>query len=181
LSVDLDAFLPNPALRVAHRRVAAAQPAELWRAAQSVRLADTGLLGRLIRLRIPGTAPELSYAELFRAPPFLVLQEQDGALVSGLVGRIWTIRRDYPELAGPDEFCHWAEPGTARVAFAHWVQAAADGGGGAVLHSETRVAVSDREARVGLRAVRPLIAAFNKLIATEALSVAAQRAERASD
>ena len=34
----------------------------------------------------------------------MVLQEEEHALVSGLVGRIWTLRRDYPQLGSPEEF-----------------------------------------------------------------------------
>jgi hypothetical protein len=178
VNLDLEGWLPRPALRVAHRRGAAASCAEVWAAAQSVCLSDTRVLGRLVRLRIPGTAAKLSYEELFRTPPFIVLDEAEGTLVAGMVGRIWTIRRDYPRLAGPEEFRHWAEPGTARVMFASWVAPEADDGQRAVLHSETRVGVSDLEARVGLAAVRPLVAAFNSLIGSEALSVAVRRAER---
>jgi hypothetical protein len=174
---DLDNWLPDPAIRVPHRSEAAVSEDALWEAARTVRLADTRVLGRLVRWRIPGVPKATAYDELFRAPPFMVLHEQDRALVSGLVGRIWTLRRDYPELSGPDEFRSWAEPGTARVVFANWVEPA--GPGRATLNSETRVAVSDREGRVGLAGVRPLIAAFHSLIGREAMVVAVRRAEAA--
>ncbi len=174
-SPDLGHWLPDPVLGVAHRREAAVGARALWEAACGVRLADTHALGRLIRLRIPGLAAELSYEEMFHRPPFTVLHEDEHALLSGLVGRIWTLRRDYPALSAPDEFRHWTQRGTARVLFANWVAPA--GPGRAVLHSETRVWVRDREARVGLAAVRPLINAFQALIASEALSAAVNRAE----
>ncbi len=51
---DLDDWLADPALRIAHRCEAEAGPAQLWEAARSVRLADTRVLGRLVRWRIPG-------------------------------------------------------------------------------------------------------------------------------
>lgn len=178
MSVDLDAWLPNPSLRITHRRSAAVDAQALWEAAQCVRLADTRVLGRLVRMRIPGTAADLSYSELFHAPPFAVLIEDEGSLVTGLVGRIWTIRRDFPTVAGPDEFRRYSEPGTARVVFANWVQDGAGVRPSAALCSETRVVVADREARVGLAAVRPLVTAFHSLIASEALSAAVRRAER---
>jgi hypothetical protein len=171
---DLDHWLADPALRVAHRGEAAVEPALLWEAARGVRLADTRVLGRLVRWRIPGTQAAITYDELFRAAPFTVLREDDGALVSGLVGRIWTLRRDYPALADPDEFRTWSEPGTTRVVFANWVEPA--GTRGAALHSETRVGAADREGMLGLAAVRPLIAAFHGLVGREALAVAVRRA-----
>ena len=120
---DLDAWLPDPAIRSHHRRTAAADPAALWHAAESLRLSDTRTLGRLVRWRIPGVAADTRFRDLFGAPPFIVLDEGDGWSVSGLVGRIWTLERDYPRLSGPEAFAAWDEPGTARVVFANWVTA----------------------------------------------------------
>jgi hypothetical protein len=91
-----------------------------------------------------------------------------------LVGRIWTLRRDYPRLSGAEEFRAWAEPGTAKVLFAHWVESA--GRGCAAIVSEARVGGVDRQSRLGLRLVRPLIASFEPLIGSEALALAAKRA-----
>ncbi|MGO9898487.1 MAG: hypothetical protein ACLP0J_02070 [Solirubrobacteraceae bacterium] len=175
MSPDLGAWLPEPALAVAHRREAAVDHDALWYAARNVRLADTAMLGHLIRWRIPAVTADVSYYELFRAAPFTVLYEDERTLLSGLVGRIWTLRRDYPALAAPEEFRRWDRPGTARVLFANWVEAAR--GDRAALLSETRVWVRGREARLGLAAVRPLISTFNSLIGSEALSIAVQRAE----
>ena len=174
MSLDLGSWLPDPVLAVAHRREAAVERDVLWRAARSVRLTDTALLGRLVRWRIPGSRASASYYELFSTAPFTVLHEDETALLSGIVGRIWTLRRDYPALRAPEDFRRWAQPGTARVLFANWVEPGR--GTGAALHSETRVSVRDREARVGLAAVRPMISAFQSLIASEALAVAVGRA-----
>jgi hypothetical protein len=100
---DLDIWLDDAPIRVRHRREAAVDEATLWEAARTVRVKDTRVLGRLLRWRIPGTSGSMPYDTLFREPPFAVLHEEEGALVSGLVGRIWTLRRDYPVI-GPDEF-----------------------------------------------------------------------------
>src|SRR5436309_3528554 len=83
----------------------------LCRAAQNVRLSDTRMLGRLVRWRIPGVPADASFDELFRNPPFAVLHSDEAMLISGLVGRIWTLRRDYPELIDPDEFRAWSRSG----------------------------------------------------------------------
>jgi hypothetical protein len=139
-----------------------------------VRLDDTRVLGRLVRWRIPGIEGDPTYDELFRRPPFTPLDDAERALVAGMCGRIWTLRRDYPTLEGPIDFTAWSEPGTVRVMFANWVVAEDDR---AVIASEIRIAAVDRQARVGLLAVRPLIRGFNGLIATESLALAVRRAE----
>jgi hypothetical protein len=172
---DLDHWLPDPSLRVAHRRESRVAPDRLWQAARSVELTDASLLGRLVRWRIPGTTPGVSFDELFRSPPFMVLEEEESALVSGIVGRIWTLRRDYPRLADPEAFRAWSERGTAKVAFANWVEPV--GQQGAVLASETRVEPIGAQGRVGVRAVSPLIRAFHPLVGSEGIEAAVRRAE----
>ena len=108
-------------MRTYHRRAATADRDTLWEQATKIRLGDTRRLGRLVSWRIPGVHASQTYHELFRAYPFTVLQETDDTLITGLCGRIWTLARDYPRLDGPDDFATWDEPGTVRVAFAHWV------------------------------------------------------------
>jgi hypothetical protein len=134
------------------------------------------MLGRLVRWRIPGLPPDISFDDLFRAPPFVVLgSDADGALTSGLVGRIWTLRRDYPELPSPEDFREWSRPGTARVLFANWVSVLQ--AGGAALNSETRVEAIGAQGRVGVAAVRPLVSAFHGLVGSEAIAAAVRIAE----
>jgi hypothetical protein len=171
---ELEAWLPEPAIRVAHSRVSSAQPQELWRAARGVRVRDTALLGRLVQWRIPETPGGLTFDELFRRAPFMVLEQGELALVSGIVGRIWTLRRDYPVLADAEGFRGFDAPGTARVVFAMWVLPDSRG---ARLHSEVRVCANGAQGRFGVAAVRPLIGAFHNLIASEGLAVAVRRAE----
>lgn len=134
------------------------------------------MLGRLVRWRIPGVPADASFEELFRNPPFTVLHSEESALISGLVGRIWTLRRDYPRLSDPQEFREWSKGGTARVLFAHWVEPAADGR--TVLSSEARVEGLGTQGRVGVAAVRPLVRGFNYLISTDGIEPAVRRAER---
>ncbi len=166
---ELDAWLPRPAVRVAHQRQSGAEAERLWRSARGVELRDTRVLGRLVRWRIPGLRPETSFDELFHTSPFVVLAEDELSLLSGIVGRIWTLRRDYPQLSDPAEFREWDEAGTVRVLFANWVRSDS---GGSVLHSETRVEPFGVQGRVGLGTVRPLIRGFQHLIGTEAMGVA---------
>jgi len=174
---DLDHWLPAPTIRVAHRRESTAQPDDLWNAACAVTLSDAFLLGRLVRWRIPGLPADLSFHGLFRHDPFLVLVgDRERTLLSGLVGRIWTLRRDYPALGHPDAFRHWSVRGTARVLFANWVEPLASGG--AVLRSETRVQAIGAQGRFGLASLRPVVRTAEHLIASDGLEQAVRRAER---
>jgi hypothetical protein len=174
---DLDAWLPNPSIRVSQRRRSSASAERLWEAAQSVRLSDARRLGRLVRWRIPGLAPDIAFGEMFRAPPFVVLDEEPGrVLVSGLVGRIWTLRRDYPELTDPEEFRAWHTSGTARVVLANWISEAGDHR--AEINAEARVEAIGAQGRVGVAAVRPLVRAFGSLIGSDGIELAARRAEQ---
>ena len=171
----LDAWLGAPAVRTHHRRSAAASTQALWDRATEVRINETRTLGRLVRWRIPGLGPDPTYHELFRAYPFCVLEEDEHLLVTGLCGRIWTLARDYPRLAGPDEFRGWDEKGTVRVAFGHWVEPGEDGR--AELVSEARVEPVDARAGLRLRALWTVIGRFERLVGAEPLALAARRAE----
>jgi hypothetical protein len=172
---ELEDWLPRPSLRVAHRRHSSASAQRLWDAARAERLSDTAVLGRLVQWRIPGLERGQTYDRLFREPPFMVLAEGDQALVSGLVGRIWTLRRDYPQLSDREEFRTWSKSGTARVAIATWVQSDPRG---ATLFTEARVEAIGAQGQVGMAAVRPLVRAFEHLLSSEALRTAVRRAER---
>jgi hypothetical protein len=177
LKPDLDHWLPEPALRVAHRRESSAPPERLWECARQIRVRDAARLGRLIRWRIPGVPSEISFDQMFRQPPFIVLvNDRDGALVSGLVGRIWTLRRDYPQLSDPEEYREWSTSGTARVLFANWVEPG--GAGHAALASETRVHPIGGQGMLGVAALRPLVATFQHLIGTDGIDAAVALAER---
>jgi hypothetical protein len=172
--IDLDRWLAEPQVRTRHRCHGSATPQELWRAAGTIRIRDAPRIGRVLRWRIPNTPAELTFREVFRRYPFTVLDEGDGWSVSGLCGRVWSLRRDYPRLAGAEEFRAWSEPATVRVVFAHWVVATEDG---AALVSESRVEPVDGAARWRMRALWASLGHFERLIGGEALRVAAERAE----
>jgi hypothetical protein len=171
---DLDNWLPDATVRVDHHRQSTASADDLWQAAGSVRLSDTGLLGRLVRWRIPGLERGMTFDALFREPPFTVLAEGERSLVSGLVGRIWTLRRDYPRLHSAEEFRDWSKRGTARVVFANWVDEAPTG---ATIASEVRVEPVGSQGRAGVAAVKPLVRGFQNLVGTEGIAAAVRRAE----
>lgn len=169
--------MPDAQVVTRHSRVAKASPDALWAAAQAMRLDDTRTLGRLVRWRIPGVPAEETFAGLLIRDPFTRLAEGEHLSVSGLCGRIWTLRRDYAKLGGADDFRAWREPRTVRVLFAHWVTDA--GRGRATIVSEARVAPTDRVAGLRLRSVWLLVSPFERLIGAEALDLAVRRAESA--
>ena len=176
--LDLDHWLSDAAIRVVHRRESSVDARRLWEAAKQVPLADAPRLGPLIRWRIPGTAATMRFEELFRSPPFTVLAEGELALVSGLVGRIWTLRRDYPALDGPEQFLEWSRAGTAKVVFGNWAEQA--GPGRSALCAEARVQPLGVQGRLGLGAVRPLVRAFQGLVSSDAIAAAVRRAEESA-
>lgn len=172
---ELDDWLLRPAVRTHHRREAVAGADELWRAASAVRLDDTRTVGRLVRWRIPGTSGRLTFEELFDRYPFTPLGSGPRHALTGLCGRIWTFRPDYPRLGGAEDFATWDEPGTVRVLFAHWAEPA--GAGRARLLSEARIEPVDRRAALRLRALWALVGRFEPLIGAEPLALATRRAE----
>ena len=172
---DLDRWLTAPAVRTSHRRVSRAGVHPLWIAAAGVRLRDCRLLGRLVGVRISGTDPQMTFDTLFRTPPFALLEEGPTWVLSGLCGRIWTVRGELGRLPDAQAFLDWREPATVRVLFASWAEPFEDG---AMIRSEVRVAPVDRRAAFYLRALEPFIAAFQGLVGLEALSLAVRRAEQ---
>jgi hypothetical protein len=175
VDVDLDTWLPAPAIRTRHARAAAASPDAVWAAARGLRVDATGPLGRVVRWRIPGLPEGVTFFELFAGAPFTVLGAGERWSVSGLVGRIWTLRRDYPRLQDARAFAEWAQPGTVRVLFAHWVVEMEEGR--SCLVSEARVAPVDRGAALRLRALWAVVGPFERLIGGEALARVVRTAE----
>jgi hypothetical protein len=171
----LDCWLASPTVRIHHERTAKADADSLWAAAGRVRLRDTRRLGRLVRWRIPGLDPRLTYHDLFRSYPFVVLEEDDRLLISGMAGRIWTLARDYPRLERPEDFETWDARATVRVIFGHWVRDT--GGGAAELVSEAWVEPVDRVAAIRLRALWSVLGPFQRLVGVEPLTLAARAAE----
>lgn len=166
--IDLDDLLPDAPVRTHHRRGTLASADEVWDAARTLRLSDTRRLGRLVRWRLPDTPSDCTFRELLRRYPFTLLEEGLRYSISGLCGRIWTFRTDYPWLSGPADFAAWDEPGTVRVLFATWTQERADGR--VELCQEARVKPVDRAAALRLRLLWAAVGRFEGLIGSEAIA-----------
>ena len=173
---DLDEWLPDPQVTTRHRVSAEADADALWRAAETVRLGDAPILGQAVRWRIPGTAPDLLFRDLFRQYPFAMIDEGPRWSVSGMCGRIWTLQRDYPRIESAEDFLAWDERDTVRVLLAHWIEGAAPGRNALV--SEARIKPVDGQARLRLRALWAVLGHLEHLVGGEALPVAARRADR---
>ncbi len=169
----LDDWLPDPHIRTYHSRVVAADPEAVWSAARDLRLSDTRSLGRLVRWRMPDTPAEISFRELLDRYPFILLEETPTWSLSGLCGRIWTLRKDYARLGAAEDFRAWVQPGTARVLIANWVAPAGDGQ--VRLCNEARVQAVDRGAALRLRVLWAAIGRFEPLIGSEAVTTAVRR------
>jgi hypothetical protein len=61
------------------------------------------------------------------------------------------------------------------VALAHWTESSA--GGRAALSSEARVQPIGTQGRIGVAAVRPIVASFQYLVGSEGIRAAVRRAE----
>jgi hypothetical protein len=173
MTLDLDRWLPDPQITTRHSRTAEVGAERLWDAASNIRLRDTPVLGRAVRWRIPGTSADIAFRRLLSSYPFTVLDEGETWSVSGICGRLWTLRRDYPEING-DDFRAWDRPGTVRAVIAHWVEDAQPGS--ATLMSESRVQAVDRSAALRMRALWTVVGRFERLIGGEALRVAVRAA-----
>jgi hypothetical protein len=172
----LDAWLPDPHARTWHVRSSPAPPDRLWSAAERVRVRDTVTLRPLIMLRFGGDAPSVdtTFRELFRRPPFVLLEEGERWSASGAAGRLWARRGGLAHLEGPEEYRTWEEAGTARVAVLNTVRPRP--GGGSEIGTETRVRCVDRRALLRFRPYWALVGPFSRFIRIDLLAAAVRRA-----
>jgi hypothetical protein len=136
---------------------------------------DAVTLRPLIALRFGRYAPhpDTTFRELFRRPPFTLLEEGEMASVSGVAGRLWSLSGDYAEFATPAEFMEFARPGTAKVAVCNSVLP--DDTGSRIL-TETRVWCADAAAQLRFRPYWAVIGPFSRFIRSEILAAAVRRA-----
>ncbi|HEV7363156.1 MAG TPA: hypothetical protein VGN71_02115 [Solirubrobacteraceae bacterium] len=172
----LDAWLPDPHARTRHVRSSPAPPERLWAAAERVRVRDTVTLRPLIMLRLGEDAPAVDtrFRELFRRPPFVLLEEGERWSASGLAGRLWARRGGLARLERPEEYRAWAKPGTARVALLNAVLPRP--GGGSEIVTETRVRCVDRRALIRFRPYWTVMGPFSRFIRIDLLAAAVRRA-----
>ena len=160
-----------------HVQRAAVPPERLWAAAQSVRVRDTRTLRPIIALRFGPYAPspDTTFRELFRRPPFTLLEESGHASVSGMAGRLWALGDVFARIEGPDDYAAFADSGTAKVAVLNQVRPLA--GGDSEILSEARVWCTNRSARLRFAPFWAVIGRFSIFIRLDLLATAARRAQ----
>lgn len=137
---------------------------------------DTMTLRPLIMLRFGDDAPsaDTRFRELFRRPPFVLLEEGERWSASGVAGRLWARRGGLARLERPEEYRAWAKPGTARVALLNAVRPRR--GGGSEIVTETRVRCVDRRALIRFRPYWAVVGPFSRFIRIDLLGAAVRRA-----
>lgn len=143
-----------------------------------MRVSDTLALRPIIALRFGPYAPsaDTTFRELFRCPPFTLLEESTHSSISGLAGRVWALGDVFASLDGADDFAAFAQPGTAKVAVLNQVRPCA---GGSEILSEARVWCTDRRARLRFVPFWAVVGPFSRFIRLDLLSTAARQARSA--
>ena len=159
-----------------HAHRAPVAPERLWEAAQAVRVRDTRTLRPLIALRFGPYAPsaDTTFREVFRQPPFTLLEESRHSSVSGMAGRLWALGDVFARFEGPDDYAAFAEPGTAKVAVLNQVRP--HGRTGSEIVSEARVWCTSRSALVRFTPFWAVVGPLAIFIRLDLLAAAAGRA-----
>jgi hypothetical protein len=166
-------------VRTHHARVSRAPAPALWQAARSVEVRETVSLRPLIAWRLGAHAPrgDEPFSAVFARHPFHLLAEDGWVTVSGLGGKLWSLRGDYATFGSPAEFRAWAPGGTCKVALRHEVR---EHPRGAEIVSEARVWCTSPGAWRRFRPYWAVVGPFSRFIGGELLSAAVRRAERTS-
>jgi hypothetical protein len=172
----IDTWLPGCHARLHHARTSTATPDALWDAAQAVRLRDSPRLLRLIRWRLGKHTPppDTTFEEFFRTGVFMLLEEGERQIVSGVAGRIWSPSGDYAEFETAGEYREYHRPGTAKVVISIGVREHERGS--EIVH-EGRVWCTDRRTRLIFHPFWAVVSPFARFIYSEGFAVAVRRAE----
>jgi hypothetical protein len=172
----IDTWLPGCHARLHFTRASTATPGALWAAAQAIRLRDAPRLQRLIRWRLGRHAPppDTTFEEFFRTGIFMLLEEGERQMVSGVAGRIWSPSGDYAQFETADEYREYRRRGTAKVVLSVAVREHARGS--EIVH-EARVWCADRRTRLLFRPFWAVVSPFARFINYEGFAVAVRRAE----
>ena len=148
---------------------------ELWEAAQAVRAVGHGAARAAGALADPGLARDITLRRAVpRAAVHACWRQGEHALVSGLVGRIWTLRRDYPQLDSPRGVPRLVRARHGPRGVRQLGQPERDGGASSLV-SEARVQAIGSQGRIGVAAVRPVVRGFQNLIGSEGIAAAVAR------
>ena len=186
--VPLDEFLRDYDVNEVHSIEIAAAPDSVMAAVRSLTSREVRLATVLMSLRgLPAAilrprgrwarsdrildAPLLDH---FIRGGFVVLADRPDELVLSAVGRFWKLEGDVRRVS-PDEFVTFDEPGFAKAVVNLYAQAV---DGGTILSTETRVKLTDAEARRTFRRYWRVVMPGSALIRRAWLRAVKKRAER---
>jgi hypothetical protein len=138
---------------------------------------ETVSLRPLIAWRLGRHAPRADepFAAVFARHPFHLLAEDGWGSVSGLGGKLWSLRGDYARFASPEAYREWAPGGTCKAALRNEVR---EHGAGSEIVSEARVWCTSPGAWRRFRPYWAFVGPFSGFIGGELLLAAVRRAER---
>ena len=163
----LDQVLPTWDVRETHGIRIDAPAGRILDAVREATPADAPLLRALFALRgLPAGAREPIWTQMLSRAGFVQLAEEPGReLVAGAIGRPWNL---FERLRRDGDFATFDEPGYARMALGFH---AADG----VLTTETRVLLTDDEARRRFAAYWRVVGPLSALTRRSWLAAAKRR------
>lgn len=164
--VDL---LPQWQFEERHARLVRASPPATLAAAAAYRPDGDRLIARFIALReLPGRCAAalgrrnaLAQRPAFGFDDFTPIDQGDGWLAFGLVGRFWQADYGLRQVTGGDAFRRFAEPGTARLLLGFRTEAE---GSATRLSTLTRIHCPDTESLTRMRRYWVLIRPVSGLI-----------------
>ncbi|MBH5338395.1 hypothetical protein IHE55_27855 [Streptomyces pactum] len=184
-----DHWLPRYHWRTHQDRTVPAPPAAAARAVREVRPGDMYALRPLVFVRSVPARLTSRKKERFLAKEdrviqglyegvgaFPLLDEPEGDLIVGFVGRPWKLRQEWLTLT-PEQYREFDEPGHIKGLMAF---SATGREGGTALHTETRVYGTDRAAVRRFRPYWLLIEPFSSLIRHDWLAAADRNARSAA-
>jgi hypothetical protein len=175
-TTEVQDWLPGCHARLHFTRASRAKPADLWGAAQAVRLRDAPRLNRLIRWRLGKHAPspDTTFEEFFRTGIFMLLEEGERLSISGVAGKIWAPSGDYAQFETAGDYREYRQRGTAKVVLKTEVR---DHKRGSQIVNEARIWCADRRTQLIFRSFWTIVRPFARFIYSEGFAVAVRRAE----
>ena len=175
-TTEVQDWLPGCHARLQHTRASTASPADLWHAAQSIRLRDAPRLFRLIRWRLGKHAPppDTTFEEFFRTGIFMLLEEDERLYISGVAGRIWAPSGPYAQFETAGDYRQYRARGTAKVVVKTEVR---EHERGSQIVTEARVWCADRRTQLIFRPFWAVVSPFARFISSEGLATVVKRAE----
>ncbi len=170
----IDRYLPEPAFREVDHIAVAADAERAWAAVRGFDFYQINFVRWLFAMRMvperfnawlhgqpSPLRPTSTIDDIARQSDFQVLEERDGEVVVGAIGRFWQPVIDFVRVQ-PHQFASFAEPELGKVAWSLLVSPRL--GGGSFITIDLRVAATDENALAHFRLYWKLIGPFSRAI-----------------